>query len=305
MSGPVVAAPSNARMAESIIADFVGTFNAEVMTRPEPVNGRVLLSRKRLVLAANTDEKLTIPLSAIFDIAVGHVPPDLGDFFDSTVTIAFERNDSRYVAAVEADDEKITKFSTVLFKAILNGTEATVTERARVGGRVTNDEFASATLFLHPGSVEFQRPAGSFEIDLETVIGFDRTAREIAGTKRPTLTVRHVVDGAAVTTMAATASPRRMSILGRYLRLEYNELMQDLRDVELTGDEKELLVAMYSVDDLSGTSLANVVGAEGSAVPAMIRRLAEDGLVRDAGDAPALTSKGEVLAGRYLSDVNT
>jgi len=43
-------------MSESIIADFVGKFNAEVLTRAEPVKGRVLLSQKRLVLAAREDD---------------------------------------------------------------------------------------------------------------------------------------------------------------------------------------------------------------------------------------------------------
>jgi helix-turn-helix protein len=75
-------------MSESVIADFVGQFNASVLERTEPETGRVLLSEKRLVLV--TDQgKVTIPLTDIFDVAVGHVPPDLGDFFKSTVTIAF------------------------------------------------------------------------------------------------------------------------------------------------------------------------------------------------------------------------
>lgn len=123
-------------MSESVIADFVATFNSERSTRAEPVKGRVLLSQKRLVLAAD-NSKTTIPLSAIFDVAVGHVPPDLGDFFDSTVTVAFEKGDDRFVAVVEADDETIEKFSTVLFKALLNGTDTTVQHPAEIGGRVT------------------------------------------------------------------------------------------------------------------------------------------------------------------------
>ncbi|MEA5385818.1 CheF family chemotaxis protein [Haloarculaceae archaeon H-GB2-1] len=121
-------------MSESVIADFVAKFNSEATSQVDPVKGRILLSQKRLVLAASArDDKLTIPLSKIFDIAVGHVPPDLGDFFNSTVTIAFDHKDRRIVAAVEASDEKIQKFSTVLFKAILNGTEMTIKHPARMG----------------------------------------------------------------------------------------------------------------------------------------------------------------------------
>jgi helix-turn-helix protein len=291
-------------MSESIIADFVGSFNSEVMTRDEPVDGRVLLSRKRLVLVVGPDDKLTIPLANIFDIAVGHVPPDLGDFFQSTVTIAFERNGNRHVAAVEAEDQKITKFSNVLFKAILNGTQTTVKKRARVGGRVMDADFESAELFLTPGTVEFRQGEATFEVNIKTITDFQRTSREIAGSKRPTLTFRHMKEGQAITTMAAMPSPRKMSILGRYLRLEYSELMEDLRDVDLTEDKKEILVAMYSTGDMGGMPIANIVSAESSQVTMLLQELAEDGLVQDADGGPTLTPTGEVVASRHLEDVN-
>ena len=291
-------------MSESIIADFVGKFNSEVLTRAEPVKGRVLLSRKRLVLAAREDDKLTIPLASVFDIAVGHVPPDMGDFFDSTVTVAFERGDSRHVAAVEADDDSISKFSTVLFKAILNGTGATVRERSRVGGRVTDESFASAKLYLTSGVVEFRKSDSSFEVDLKTVTDFERTTRDVGGSERPTLTFRHMMDGTAVTTEAVLPSPRKMSILGRFIRLEYSELMEEIKDVELTADKKEILVAMYSTGDLDGMPLANIVSAEAAQVTMLVQELAEDGLLHDAADGPTLTPSGEVVASRNLEDVN-
>lgn len=292
-------------MSESVIADFVGNFNAEVMGTTEPVRGRVLLSQKRLVLAARESDKFTIPLSSVFDIAVGHVPPGLGDFFDSTVTVAFERGQNRYVAVVEAEDEKVSKFSTVLFKAILNGTETTVKERARVGGRVMDEEFSTAKLFVEDGTVEFRSSDGSFVVDLATVTDFQRTTREIGGTGRPTLTFRHMMDGTAVTTLAAMASPRKMSILGRYLRLEYSDLMEDLRDIELTDDKTELLVAIYSTGNMQGMPLADIVGTDGSQVTMLLQDLEEDGLVQDSAEGPKLTPKGEVVASRHLEDVNS
>lgn len=292
-------------MSESVIADFVGNFNAEVMGTTEPVKGRVLLSQKRLVLAANESDKFTIPLTSVFDIAVGHVPPDLGDFFDSTVTIAFEQGQERFVAVVEAEDDKISKFSTVLFKAILNGTETTIKERARVGGRVMNEEFSTAKLYIEDGVVEFRSPSGSFTVDLATVTDFQRTTREIAGSDRPTLTFRHMMDGTAVTTMAAMASPRKMSILGRYLRLEYSDLMEDLRDIELSDDKTEILVAIYSTGDMQGMPLADIVGTDSSQVTMLLQELEADGLIQDSSDGPTLTPKGEVVASRYLEDVNS
>ncbi|MFB6308639.1 MAG: CheF family chemotaxis protein [Haloarculaceae archaeon] len=292
-------------MSESVIADFVGKFNSEVASRADPIRGRVILSEKRLVLAANENDKLTIPLSSIFDIAVGHVPPDLGDFFDSTVTVAFERGNHRLVAAIEADDEKIQKFSNVLFKAILNGTETTVKQRARIGGRVTDEEFETAGLFLQPGAVEFRGADGTFTVDLETVTDFERSTREIAGSDRPVLAFRHMKGGTAITTLAAIPSPRKMSILGRYLRREYSDLMQELQDIELTNDKKQVLVAIYSAGDMEGIPLAKIVGADASEVTMLLNDLKDDGLIQDGDGGPTLTPKGEIVASRHLEDVNS
>jgi len=291
-------------MSESVIADFVGQFNSEAASRSDPIKGRVVLSQKRLVLAASEDDKLTVPLESIFDIAIGQVPPDLGDFFESTVTVAFKKNDRRLVAAVEADDEKIEKFGTVLFKAIINGTETSVRERARVGGRVTDGGFQRANLFLKPGSVEFRRDGGSFVIELRTVSDFERTMREIQGADRPVLVVRHMMDGTAVTTEAALTSSRKMSILGRYLRREYSELMEQLHKTELTRGKKEVLVAIYSTGDMDGMPLASILGKDSSKVSMLLADLEEDGLVQDGADGPTLTPTGQVVASRHLEDVN-
>lgn len=291
-------------MSESVIADFVAKFNAENTTRGEPAKGRVLLSQKRLVLAANDDEKVTIPLSAIFDVAVGQVPDNMGDFFDATVTVAFERDGTRYVAAVEAGDEKIDKFSTVLFKAILNGTEVTVKHPARVGGRVADSEFLPGKLFLRPRTVQFKTADGTVGIGLSTITGFDRSSREIGDAKRPVLEVRHMHQGQATMTMAATDSARKLSILGRYLRLEYSELMTELRDVELSEDKKEILVALYSGAGGQGMSLANVVDKEPAEATILLNQLEEDGLVVDSTQGTKLTPKGRVVVSNHLEDVN-
>jgi helix-turn-helix protein len=291
-------------MSESVIADFVAKFNSESTARGNPVKGRVILSQKRLVLAANGEDKATIPLSSVFDIAVGQVPDDLGDFFDSTITIAFERNNNRYVAAVEAGDGKIEKFSTVLFKAILNGTEMTVKHPARVGGRVTDEAYVPAKLSLQPQRVRFRKADANLNIRLSTVTEFSRGTREIGGAKAPVLEVRHMDDGQSTLTMAATDSPRKMAILGRYLRLEYSDLIADLRDVEIDTEEKEILVALYSGAGDKGMSLANVVGKEPQKVTMLLNRLEQDELVVDSKQGTKLTPKGQVVVSNHLEDVN-
>lgn len=288
-------------MSESVIADFVAAFNSEASARAEPAKGRILLSEKRLVLAGD-EGKVTVPLSSIFDISVGQVPDDLGDFFSSTVTVAFEKNGDRMVAAVEADDDKIEKFTTVLFKAVLNGTDVTVKHPASVGGRVTDAPFAPAKLYLKPGSVRFKRSDDTVDIDLSTVSEFNRVAREIDGTEQPVLAVRHLDDGQASLSLAAMDSPREMSILGRYLRMEYSELISDLEDVTLSEEQVELLVAIYSTGP--SVSLANVLDVETSQLTMVLSDLRSDELVVDAGDGPKLTPKGRVVVSKHLEDVN-
>lgn len=288
-------------MSESVIADFVGKFNASVVDRREPESGRILLSQKRLVLATDGG-KHTVPLSQIFDVAVGTVPSDLGKFFNSTVTIAFKSDDTRHVAAVEADDEKIEKFSTVLFKALLNGTTMTVKHPARRGGRVTDASFHPAKLRLGPQAVEFAGQDSSFEVDLSTVTNFDRARREIGGSEREVLSIRHMEGGQAITSLAAADSSRKMGLLGRYLRLEYSEIVDDLAEIDLSETETELLVAIYSTGP--EVSLANVVGSDASQVTMLLSDLEGKGLVVDGPDGPALTAKGRVVVSDKLEDVN-
>ncbi|MEF8783643.1 MAG: CheF family chemotaxis protein [Haloarculaceae archaeon] len=291
-------------MTESVIADFVAAFNAENTRQDGPTKGRVLLSQKRLVLAANDESRATIPLSAVFDIVVGHVPSDLGDFFDATVTIAFERNNNRYAAAIEAGEETIEKFSTVLFKAILNGTDMTVNHPARVGGRVTDQEFVPAKLSLKPKAVRFTRGDSPLVIRLSTITDFSRSNRDIAGSRRPVLQIRHMDSGQSTMTMAATDSSRKMSILGRYLRLEYSDLMADLEDIEISNDEKQILVAIYSGAGSEGISLPTIVDKNPQEVMMLLNRLQDADLVIDTGEGTRLTPKGQVVVNNHLEDVN-
>jgi helix-turn-helix protein len=291
-------------MSESVIADFLGTFNAEISPDGEPVRGRIVCSQKRLVLAADSDHSLHIPLSSIFDIAIGHVPPELGEFFESTVTVAFERDDRRRVAAVEASDDHVRKFATVLFKAILNGTEVTVRSPARRGGRVTDEPFVATRLSLEPQTVWLRSGGEDVSIELGSVTNFDRDKRVVGGRERPVLVVDHMAGGQTLTTLAATRSARKLSLLGRYLRMEYADLVSDIQDVELTEDKTEVLVALYSGANAPGVSLANVLDMDASELTMLLNDLAADDLVEDTESGTELTPKGRVVATNHLEDVD-
>lgn len=291
-------------MSESVIADFVAQFDSSVATRSEPTKGRVLLSEKRLVLAVNNNDRLTIPLTKMLDVAVGHVPDEIQGFFESTVTVAFELQGRRHKAVVEADNDTIQKFATVLFKAILNGTRTTIKHPARVGGRVTSESFVPARLYLRSRSVRFKKDDEIVEIELPRVTKFSRANRDINGQSQPVLEFQHMPSGEAMVTMAALNSRRKMTILGRYLRLEYTELMNELKDIEITGDEKEILTAIYSGGGQEGVSLAGIVDIDPSNVTMILNRLEEKELVVDTPSGTQLTPKGQIVVNRHLEEVN-
>ncbi|MFC7080003.1 CheF family chemotaxis protein [Halorussus caseinilyticus] len=284
-------------MSEKVIADFVARFSLDTFDSPEPVKGRIVLSQKRLVLAT-TDSKTTVPLTDIFDINVGHVPGDLESFFQDTITIAYRDGDSRRVAVVEAGTEEVSRFKTVLFKAELNGSEAKVKHPTRVGGRVTGASFRPAKLKIEPGAVRFVG-SESVTVNLNNVTYFQKEKRDIG----LVLVVRHAAEGQAVTSEFAVGSDRKLNLLGRYLRLEYSELAQEVEDVKTSETEMEALVAIYS--GARSGDLAGTLGVDSSRVTMLLNDLREKGLIDEGEKGLSLTAQGQLLVSDRIETVNT
>ncbi|USZ76573.1 hypothetical protein NGM07_04410 [Halorussus vallis] len=285
-------------MSEKVIADFTARFSLDSFADPEPVDGRIVLSQKRLVLATGS-EKTTVPLSSVFDITVGHVPGELEGFFQDTVTIAYEDGDRRRVAVVEAGSEEVSRFKTVLFKAQLNGTPTKVRHPARVGGRVTDQSFRSAKLRVEPGAVAFRAPGETITVELANVTYFQKENREVG----PVVSIRHSAEGQTMTSEFGVDTERRLNLLGRYLRLEYTELAQSVEDVDASEEEMEALVAIYS----GGTSanLAGMLGVDSSRVTMLLNDLHDKGLVDEGERGLSLTAQGQLLVSDRIETVNT
>ncbi|WP_251343819.1 CheF family chemotaxis protein [Haloplanus halophilus] len=289
-------------MSERVVADFVGRFYLTDMGRSEPVRGRIMLSPKRLVLAGDGHE-VTIPMGAMFDVAVGHVPPEMREFFSDTVTLAYNTDDGRRMAVVEGEADTIEKFATVLFKAHLNGQEVTVEHPARRGGRVVDTPARQARLSVDGGTLAFRSGDGRFTIDLETVTDFERDRRTIDGSSRVALSVRHVPDTTALVSVIALSSKRVLNLLGRYLRLEYSDVVEDLSEVSLSDEEMQVLLAIYSAG--SGVDPLEVVAADASRTTMVLNGLREKGLVVDGEEGTELTPKGRVVVNSRLEEVNS
>ncbi len=286
-------------MSESAIADFVTSFIPDTATHAEPVRGRVVMSKRRIVLVMDGD-RVTIPLTGVFDVQHDTAPGDLAEFFDDTVTIAYERDGNRCVAVVEGAGDTVERFVILVFKGLLNGSETHVKHPARRGGRVTDQSFESGTLFVSPGTVELRGDAAT-GIDISTVAHFERVERELNGVTSPLLSVRHMGDTGSVTTELALDSGRKMNLLGRFIRMRYTLLKQELADVELSSEEVEALVAIYSGGPTA--NLATVLGVDANQLTMFLNNLLEKGLVRDE-DGVHLTSMGRAAVSEHIEDVN-
>ncbi|SDZ83770.1 HTH domain-containing protein [Haloplanus vescus] len=289
-------------MSERVIADFVGEFFLTDMDRDDPVQGRIVMSPKRLVLAAD-DHKVTIPTDDIFDIAVGHVPPEMRAFFSDSVTIAYREGNQRRMAVIEAESNTVDKFSTVLFKAHLNGQTALVQHPARRGGRVVDSPVTKARLAVDGKTLSFSGPDTDFSIQLATVTDFEKETRALDGEDRPALSVSHVPGTTTLVTVVSLPSERVMNLLGRYFRLEYSDLVEDLADVSLSDEEVEVLVAIYSAGE--GVDPLSVVSGDASQTTMVLNGLQEKELVADGDAGVVLTPKGRVVVNSRLEEVNT
>jgi helix-turn-helix protein len=288
-------------MSERVIADFVGHFFVTDMSREDPVRGRIVMSRKRLVLVGD-DHKVTIPTSKMFDIAVGHVPPEMRSFFSDSITVAYRTDEGRCMAVVEAESDTVEKFASVLFKAHLNGRTVTVEHPAERGGRVVDSTIRKAKLTVDDGALAFAGPNVEFAIDLATVTDFEKETRTLAGETRPALSVRHVPRTTALLSVVALPSERVMNLLGRYFRLEYSDIVESLQDVSLSDEEVQVLVAIYSAGE--GVDPLDVVAADASQTTMVLNGLREKDLVVDGDDGTALTPKGRVVVNSRLEEVN-
>lgn len=289
---------------EKAIADFVGRFarNPEGSSHEEPKRGRIVMSRKRLVVAGD-DQRITIPLSKVVDLVVGNVPPDLRDLFDSTVTVGYRSEDDTIeTVLIEAGDETMSKFETVAFKSILNGTKAKIKHPARVGGRVTDEPVRNAKLGIDPQQVTFNTKSGNVRIDITSVVGFKRTERAPDGTERPTLLVKHADQGQVSTTLIAPLSTRRLNILGRFLRVKYSKLLEEAGKIELDESQKRLLVTVYATG--GNIDFGNVLDGDAARATNVLNTLREKDLISEDREGISLTPTGQIIVSQRLDEVN-
>ncbi len=286
-------------MSESVVADFPGWFYSHQVAG-EPPKGRIVLGKSQLVVASD-DVRENIPTAEIFDVKIGDVPNELRTYFNDTVTVAYRDGDARRVVAIEGEDKHIERFSTVLFKVLLNGTPTLVRHPARKGGRVTDTDPVKSKLSVKWEEIGFRTADGGISIHLDDVIGVDRSERDLGYGRHPVVNFRHLADNESVMTEASIESSRKTSLLGRYVRMRYSDVADELAETTITDEEEEILVALYTAPEVS---LSQVVEFNPQRLTMVLRGLREKGLIADTDEETTLTMKGKVVAGNRIEQVN-
>ncbi|RQG99248.1 CheF family chemotaxis protein [Natrarchaeobius oligotrophus] len=291
-------------MDEDIVADFTGRF---FLSRAEdgddaPSSGRIVMTKKRLVLATN-DGKTTVPLSSVVDVNVGSVPNHVKQFFDDTITVGFETDDGVRSAVIESKSETVTKFVAILFRCLLNGRAVAIKHPARVGGRVTEADVVQGKIRIAARAIEIKTKSESIEIDVESVMNITRANRIGERDDRVTLVVKYIDDsGLTKTSHISPSKGQYVNLLARYLRLEFDELREEVEELELSSPEKRVLVGIHAAG--GDIDFTNMLDGDPAYVTNVLNSVQSKGLVVDGADGMALTPKGRIIVSQRIEDVN-
>jgi len=288
-------------MSETVVADFVGRFHTPDVASAEPVSGRILLSHKRLVLATG-EFKTTVPLSKVIDTNLGTVPPALTEFFSDTITIAYADSDSKRTVTIEGKGENVERFKTVFFKVLLSGQTVIVKHPAKRGGRVTDAGDRKMKLKLSKGTLRLEGSGENFTIELGSVTSFSREKRDLGGKVRPALAVDHTAEGTMLTTIITLPNNRKLNLLGRFLKIEYSELMEEIADLTFTEEQIEALVTLYSAGGRA--KLQDLLTGDVNETQVILNQLRDKELIRDVDGALQLSAKGQAVVSDHIEDVN-
>jgi len=80
--------------------------------------------------------------------------------------------------------------------------------------------------------------------------------------------------------------------------------MNELTDIGISADEKEVLTAVYSGGGQEGVSLSQIVDTDPSQVTMLLNQLDEKELIVDSANGTKLTPKGQIVVNKHLEDVN-
>ncbi|MGZ0746951.1 MULTISPECIES: CheF family chemotaxis protein [unclassified Haloparvum] len=285
--------------AEVKVADTTGRF-AIAVRDGRPVNdvswtpGRILLSNRRLVLAAN-DGKRTIPLSELEGLGgrhdtnqsiaqvSGYVSLDLGD----------------QVLLITASDHD--GFERSVYEALLNQRMLRAKHPAIAGGVVQEEVgWEQARIKVDENGLNAALEGGAFvQFDLDEISGMETTERTVDGEMQPVLQVSHTNDEGTTIETHLAGPPRRCGFVESWLRkgVERNQA-----NVDLSDRDREVLMALYS--GVSPFEIPSFLDMDVDAVEETFERLIELDVVEEVRvrREVSLNSRGRNIASEAMND---
>jgi helix-turn-helix protein len=257
---------------ETKLADQRGKFTQVVkggrkVPEIEWIAGRILLSTKRIILASN-EGKRTIPLGKIGKVKSRQDAPQPMTNVSSYLSIQVG-NDVTLVSPQNHDD-----FEQRLYDAVLDQSVVLVKHPAVEGGVVQGTGWEKGRVTLDDGEVALALTSGQFvEIHLDDVGTLDVKEGEVKGDERLVAEVGHTVGGTAVQTHV-TGPRQTVSVLASLLR---KGEQQNAADVDLTDEQNEVLMALYS--GVSPFQIPKFVGMDVERVERIYDDLIETGVL--------------------------
>jgi helix-turn-helix protein len=256
--------------------------------------GRILLSNKRIVLATKQGKR-TLPLSKLTSVTASQMNQPLAQV-DSYTKVQAGR-DVWLISTADAD------FSDTLYRALLDQIVVLVKHPAVKGGVVQETGWDKARFKLdedNEDTINLAIASGTFvELDINDVGTVEEKEKQIRGDKRPLLEVEHTVEGTSVETHIS-GSGRHVSLIEGLVR--QGEQRNSADDVELSDDETQVLMALYS--GISPFKIPEFVDMEIEAVEDVYERLLEQDIlepVRTRREVQ-LEARGRSIAGEAMGD---
>lgn len=296
------------RATDPVVAQVSTTFACSDLDNGTPLSGEVVLGQQELVVADGNGEVCrVIEADQLTDISVDYSPPNLEDTFDSSVGIAYDDEGTSQLAVIELPGKKQLDFSRSLFTIVLSATPVVATHPAREGGRVIHEDPEEYILTLESRKLEFIDPADgetAFGIRLSDVIYVERGRQTYEGDSRQSLLVRHLrPSGQIISTDVATQDDDKFKPLERFVMRNYSQRKEEVNHLDLTADQKEVLVALYSTGDAIDVSM--ILDHDAEELSDLLDSLQRAGLVRKNGDGTRLTGSGQMVVSDKVDDVNT
>jgi helix-turn-helix protein len=256
------------------------------------LNGRLILSNKRLVLVSN-EGKRTIALSEVSGVKSGTNVNEAIAKVSGYLSLQVGSN----VTLIAPQD--IESFESKLYSALLDQTVVLVKHPAVEGGVVQDTEWEKGRMKIDEDSVDLAIASGSFvELEVDDVGSAELETKTVMGEQRRVAEVEHTIEGTSVETHVS-GSKSDVSVLASFVRR--GEQAGEV-DVDLTKEENEVLMALYT--GVSPFQIPDFVGMDIEQVEEIYDRLIEYGIlepVRTRREVQ-LEARGRSIAGEAVDD---